>query len=140
VSGKCGRTKSTNDLRLELELALEATSEEGDMTLSVVAGVRDIPDVVEHGAARAAQNNHQGDELPQPAVLNDRANERPGSHQGCDDSSNSRECHDDGEPVCGSVDFGNWTSWQVSADPVPDRLGRWCTGVTCKYGGMQYIL
>lgn len=133
---KYGRTKSTDDLRLELELALEATGEERDMTLAIMASVGDVTDYVEHRATCASQDNHQGDELPQPSVLYDRPNIRPGRHEGRGDSGNGREREDYGEPVCGPVDFGDWTSWQITTDPVPNRFRGWRTDVSCKQGSV----
>lgn len=107
------------------------------MALAVMAGIGDIPDHVEHCATCAAQNSHQRDELPQPPVLEDGPDVRPGCHKGGGDSGNTSDREHDGEPVCGPVDFGYWTSWQVPAHPVPDRFCGWCSGVSGKYGGIH---
>lgn len=134
------RTKSADDLRLELELALETTGEEGDVALAVVAGVGDVPDHVEHGAARAGQDGHEREELPQPAVLDDGPDVRPERHERRADAGNGRDGEEYGEPVRGPVDFGDGAAWQVAAEPVPDRFRGGGAGVSCKYwGGYIYI-
>lgn len=122
-------TESTDDLRLELELALEAAGEEGDVALAVVACVGDVTDYVEHRAAGAAQDGHERQELPQPAVLDDGADVRPERHERRADAGHGGEGEENGEPVRGPVDLGDGAAWQVTADPVPDGFGRWGANV-----------
>lgn len=81
------------------------------MALAVMAGVGDVSDHVKHGAARATQDGHEREELPQPAVLDDGPDVRPERHERRADAGHRYEREDYGEPVRRPLHLGDRASW-----------------------------
>lgn len=52
-------THEGDDLRLDLELTLESTGDEGDVAVTIVTGVGHVADSVEHGTADAGKDSYE---------------------------------------------------------------------------------
>lgn len=92
------------------------------MAFAIVASVGNISDDIEHGAACASQDDHEGNKLPKSPVLDDGADVWPERHDGCAYASHGHEREHYSEPVRGPVNFGDGAAWQMASDPVSDRL------------------
>lgn len=72
-TGKC-RTKSSYDLRLQAELALEARGNVAHPTTSVASDIRHLANVVKHVSTGEEKDRDQADGSPDVAVLNNGQN------------------------------------------------------------------
>jgi hypothetical protein len=116
-------THCSNDLGLETELVLEATSKVVDTTLAVGLNIWDLADVVEHVSAREEQNSDQADGSPEVAVLNDRQKVRRGDGKEGEDT-NDGGCHGDDLHVVDRA-LNGWVRrvGEMAAEPCVDGFG-----------------
>jgi hypothetical protein len=116
-------THCSNDLGLETELVLEATSKVVDTTLTVGLNIWDLADVVEHVSAREEQNSDQADGSPEVAVLNDRQKVRRGDGKEGEDT-NDGGCHGDDLHVVDRA-LNGWVRrvGEMAAEPCVDGFG-----------------
>ena len=116
-------THCGNDLGLETELILEATSKVVDTTLAVGLNIWDLADVVEHVSAGEKQNSDQADGSPEVAVLDDRQKVRRGDSEESEDTDDSG-CHgDDLHVVNRALDGWVRRVGKMTAEPCVDRFG-----------------
>lgn len=114
------------------------------MAFAIMAGVGNVSDHVEHGAACASQDDHEGDELPQSSMLDDGSDVRPERYNCCANASHGHEREHYGEPVRRPVDFGHRASWQMAGNPVSNRLGGGRTNafvrIKCGYMSLEEVV
>lgn len=85
----------SNDLCLQSELVLKATSEVADSSLAVARDVGNFADVVEHGTGGEEQDCDERDCSPQVAVLHNRKDVWGGDGEQGQDAERSRcDCND----------------------------------------------
>lgn len=121
-------THCGNDLSLETELVLEATSKVADAALAVGLNIGDLADVVEHVSAREEQDSDQADGGPEVAVLNDRQKVRSGDCEESEDTDDSGCYGDDLYVVDWALDRWVRRVGEMAAEPCVDGFGLVGTG------------
>jgi hypothetical protein len=106
-------------------LVAETTSKVADSTFAISTSVLDLPDVIEHMAAREQEHGNQAEGGPKVAVLQDRNEVGGGNGDEGDATKNSSGDGDNLHPVEGSADDGlGDISRQLAGYPGVNLLGR----------------
>lgn len=116
-------THGRDDLRLDTQLALEPSREVRNAPLLVLRDVGNLPNVVEHVAAREQNDSDKRYRRPQVAVLDDGLNVAGrGGNEGHDAGDSDRGDHN-AHPVDRPADRGVRAVRSVARKPVADLLG-----------------
>lgn len=116
-------TKCSDNLRLQLVLALEAARNVGNVTATIVSSIWHIANRVKHVTRGVNQDEADAEESQDLAVGNDGLDIRPDRDQCSDDANNGDDSSDDLEPFGRPVDRRVGPAGCLASDP---RLNRLC--------------
>ena len=116
-------THCSNDLRLETELVLEATSKVGDTSLAVTSHVWHLADVVVHVTTGEEEYGNQTDGGPEVTVLDDRKDIWCGDGDKGNATEDCNHCCHNLDIVDRPNDRGMGNTREVSGNPGMDWVG-----------------